>query len=375
MVGTLEKKYRGIRRLPQHLRSWSVDLNQVGACFLIGTGAGILVIGVGMRLAMRMVALIVGMAPAFTISGTVAILLVGMIAGTILSFLYVPIYRWIRYGWGMKGVLLGIPFSILIGAAFFGLFGAVEGEAALAGSWIGAGLFAPLPILFGLVLAYCVNRLQSRIAAAASRNIHLGWFMAVLAILSWAFSRLAALGDKSRTPSTLIRWFEDMGIAFHEIPDVQSLIGLIFVLLFLGLHMGVIWLHSSNRVALLTSVGQLLLASISIGPDSLPSMLRVSQGSSAAEWLLWTGCLTITTGAVWWTRRCNRVVVATAMFAVAFLLMWLILLLSPGMQLRNLSALQTMLAVAPFLWPWLLLPLGMIIRPPHRMRENRHAIN
>lgn len=332
---------------------WQVDLNHVGLCVISGLFVGLLIIGGGMRLAMRLVAWIAGMPPAFTLSGTMLVVMIGLVFGAVLGLLYAPVARWLSVRWWMKGLQFGLPFAALTALAFMT---DPEGELAIVSPWIGASLFVPLPLLFGTILAFVVQKIEPRVAVLAPRRINALWFALFLLALGWAFASRMGSDDALRTPALVQRTLEGMGLAFHELRDVQELMGALFVLLFCGLHMAAFWRNSHRHGMLIVSIGHLLLAGLLLRTEPLIPVLTSSNAGSLVEWLAWGGCVVVLAGLVLQRRTQNSEHRAAIWFFGALLFMWFLVLIVPGFKVRGWTALQTALAVAPFLWPWLVLP-------------------
>lgn len=124
---------------------------------LVAGGAAGLAAGVAARGAMRGVALLSGQAPGFSLEGTLFILMLGAMVGTILGLFYaftLPVWpgSFVR-----KGLVLGGLLALLIVFAF--LFSEQEGELALVPGWAAAALFAPIPLIYGAVLGLVARRL------------------------------------------------------------------------------------------------------------------------------------------------------------------------------------------------------------------------
>lgn len=345
-------------------RSWSVDLERVGVTMWVGAATGLVVIGGGMRLAMRGVALLLNMPPSFSLSGTLAILLIGATAGLLMGLLYGLALQQSTTSWRATGALFGLPFTALVAAAFLGLFGQPDGEATLAGPWVGALLFAPLPLLQALSMAYLLRPRATPIKNAPPRRINIGWFALFLALLAWTFVALASLVERVRTPLMISELLDAVGVSFQEVRDVQSLMGLLFLLSFCALHLAAFTRAGHLLPVRLVTMGQLLLAALLMRAEPLLPQLTRATAATTVEWvallayLLLCGMVLLymrASGAwrsVWW---------ALLLFASSFGAVWCTILLLPGLQLRGQMAIQTALTTAPFLGPWLLLPLSLLL--------------
>jgi hypothetical protein len=123
----------------------------VGA--LAGLVTGLLVGGVGSRLAMRLVVLATDRLPRLTIE-SLFVLILGTFAGITLGLLFVGIRRWLPGAWWFQGLAFGLGLLVVLGIPFF-----VEGishsdsELREGPLPLGIGLFSLLFIAFGLVVA------------------------------------------------------------------------------------------------------------------------------------------------------------------------------------------------------------------------------
>jgi len=75
----------------------TVNLKRPAAGLLVGGLWGLLIFGGGSRVAMRLVALIMGIPPSATATGTLGLLLMGGFVGGILGVLYALITRWLPW--------------------------------------------------------------------------------------------------------------------------------------------------------------------------------------------------------------------------------------------------------------------------------------
>ena len=103
------------------------------AALAAGSTLGILLLGVGARAGMRMIALRSGQQPAFTIEGSIAVSLMGAATGALIAIIFMgvrvalPTHRWIRgtIFWAICAalVLRGLhPVSLLNARIFLPLF-------------------------------------------------------------------------------------------------------------------------------------------------------------------------------------------------------------------------------------------------------------
>lgn len=146
-----------------------VDINRLGIGLAAGAVAGILIGGVGARVAMRVVALLGEGQPSFTLDGTLLILIMGAVLGT-LGGLGFALLRWaLRLGKKTSplrnlaaGAAYGGVLAVLVAVPFFR---APEGELSLAPPLVGAALFCWIPLAYGLALGAAAPWLERRLAA------------------------------------------------------------------------------------------------------------------------------------------------------------------------------------------------------------------
>lgn len=339
-------------------QSWTVNLKRPAAGLVCGGLWGLLILGGGSRVAMRLVALIMGIPPAATATGTLGLLLMGAFVGGVIGVLYSLITHWLPWHWRTNAAL----FSILLAAVALQPFvGAPTGEAALAPPRIGAPLFLALPALFCPLLAYTLHRLEAQITATP-RPVGLLWLLLFLAPLGVAFVNLIALGENVRIPQLVNIMMDGAGVAFQEMQTLLGLWGGLIGLGFALLHLLVFWLGVQQPLVKLMSIGQLLLAALLIRTEPFFPFLTSSQAGSGGEWVAWSGLALAVAGALLWAWRqpARLAIRVTAIsFGLPFLLLWLAILVTPAMQLRGWTGLQAAVAVAPYLTIWLLLPVGL----------------
>jgi hypothetical protein len=343
---------------PLPAQSWTVNLKRPAAGLMSGGLWGLLILGGGSRVAMRLVALIMGIPPSATATGTLGLLLMGTFVGGIIGLLYALITRWLPWHWRINAALFGV---MLAAVAVQPFVGTPTGEAALAPPWIGAPLFVALPLLFCPLLAYTLYRLEAQ-TNATPRPVGLLWLLLFLAPLGGAFVNLIALGENVRIPQLVSILMDGAGVAFQEMQTLLGLWGGLIGLCFALLHLRLFWLGVQQPLVKLMSIGQLLLAALLIRTEPLFPFLTSSQAGSGGEWLAWSGLALAVAGTLLWAwrqpaRLAIRVTVVS--FGLPVLVLWLVILITPAMQLRGWTGLQAAVAVAPYLTIWLLLPVGL----------------
>jgi hypothetical protein len=130
---------------------------QLGMLAAAGLLAGLVFLGVGGRLAMRIIVLAHGDTPGFSISGTLQVLGVGAVIGGLGSVASLVLQRiWRRASW-MRGVALGSA-MFAVGTAIFVPTAAGIDANFFEGLFI-AALFAAIFFGYGLTMEYTVQSL------------------------------------------------------------------------------------------------------------------------------------------------------------------------------------------------------------------------
>ena len=143
-------------------------LKEAGVAFLAGVTAGV-VWSIGARLAMRIVALIDGREPEFSVGGTLVILIAGVMFGTPLALLFALVRRWLP-GTGLRKGLSYGAILLALGIAPFSLLGASDLDSSVASVpvLIGTALFGGLFLLFGLTVEAVRARLSRKAPVATA---------------------------------------------------------------------------------------------------------------------------------------------------------------------------------------------------------------
>lgn len=128
----------------------SVQLRSLLRPALVGTAAGILVLGVGGRVAMRVIALGGGAEPVFSIGGSVEVLAAGAWRGAVGGLLYWLVASLIRWTVPWRGLVTG---ALLFLVATLTLRPSLrEQVAALDAAPLALGLFGSVFLLYGLAV-------------------------------------------------------------------------------------------------------------------------------------------------------------------------------------------------------------------------------
>ncbi len=217
-----------------------INLNTIRTGVLAGVLAGALIGGIGARLAMRIVALVNGSQPSFTVTGTLAILLVGAILGIPLGLLYVAVRRIWRWSDGWLGLLLGLALVLLLVVPLFA--SQRDGEFGLLSPLAGIALFGVLPVGFGLALAWLVPLLERRFAAAPARQISVVWLALFgLTALPALVSMSSLASERVVLPPIMVTLYTESGMPAQTAYGLLSLVMLAFTFSYLGLAVLIFW--------------------------------------------------------------------------------------------------------------------------------------
>jgi hypothetical protein len=126
----------------------------------LGAGAalGFVILGVGARAGMRLVALASGQAPTFTVEGSIAVGLLGALTGALVATIFLllrttfPTRRWTR------------------GAIFWAMCGALALRGLRPVTLLNAGIFLPLFVLHGALL----HTFWCRVHLTRGRHVDVG---------------------------------------------------------------------------------------------------------------------------------------------------------------------------------------------------------
>lgn len=235
-----------------------VNLNAFFAACLSGAAAGVLVGGVISRISMRAVALLIGSAGEFSLGGTFAILLVGGVFGVIFGGLY----AFVRHAFPLRPIWRGAAYGALWAAlTCYFFFVNREGELGLIGPEIGAALFAPIPVLQGMGMAWLLARLERRLAGATVRTVPAHWFVGLnLAALLAAVGMGSLAGDGLRLPSLIFNATTRLGVNFAAVTGLHQFLGFLFLLVWICLCVLLFALNSVSSRGRLTALAFLLMA-------------------------------------------------------------------------------------------------------------------
>ncbi len=149
-----------------HQPRWRGALGRVAPALLAGLECGVLVLGIGGRLAMRLIALASAQPPVFSIAATLEVLAAGAWRGAVGGTVYLALRRLAgRLSPWVGGLVTGL---LLFAFAVITLRRSIRGQiAALDIGPLTAGLFGAVFVLYGLALPYVAARL-SRVRGATT---------------------------------------------------------------------------------------------------------------------------------------------------------------------------------------------------------------
>lgn len=140
----------------------------IGAGLVGGVIAGVLVLGPGFRLAMRMVAIVDVRRVEFSVGGTLLIIiLIGVIVGGIGGFMSALL----RKGFGWSGPLMsGVMATTLVGLLYLDTNLRSELLTLGAGPWLNIPMFAAVSFGYALFANRLIDRFESRKSRRAARE-------------------------------------------------------------------------------------------------------------------------------------------------------------------------------------------------------------
>lgn len=126
---------------------------------IVGALPGAVVVGSGLRVMMRTVAVSSGLTPSFSFGGTFFIFSVSLIPSMFLGMGYLYFRRFLPGGGLVKGALYGVAIGFLLGLPIMWLAGS---ELSLARDLtIPVITFMGLPVIYGLTLDICYRLLRT----------------------------------------------------------------------------------------------------------------------------------------------------------------------------------------------------------------------
>jgi hypothetical protein len=345
-----------------------INLDKITLGAAVGAVTNLVIGGIGARLAMRAVVLLIGGQPAITLEGTLGILLLAALLGVALGLLVAYLHGWAGAHWRRADWLLGALLAALVAALFFTNR---EGEAALLPAWQGALLFAPLALLSTLATGQVYALLERRQTGRPPRQAPAVWLGAYSVAFFLAFVGMMSLaGGTLRLPR--VAWHVPLmgGSAanFAAIYAPMQMLGLLFALGYLLLTWLLFW-QADGRNLRAAAIGCLLLAA---GLFHVNGPLEGLLGRGLAANLL-EGSLALLGAAilvvVYWRLftgspdSVRRTPLVISLLIVAGALTGLAVLMSvqPQWGILHQPLPVTLFSVTLYLLPWLLLPLGLLL--------------
>jgi hypothetical protein len=234
-----------------------VDLNNVIIGLVSGLIAGI-VAGIGARLAMRFVAIAAEMTTDFTLGGTLFILILGAIAGAVFGLIFTAIGFFVSGNIILRGLIYGIILAVLL--VFIPFLNAPEGELTFVSPAMGIALFAPIPIVYGLILGLSINRFDAkRISASQPIRVHIGWLLLIgfgLILLLMNIGTLMGENFPLPTITRQLSW-RTAGISTSTLRDLHGLIIIGFSTVF-ALFVGLVIVFGDGKVGAFLTAAALL---------------------------------------------------------------------------------------------------------------------
>lgn len=124
---------------------------------LAGAGVGLVILGVGGRIAMRIIAIVAGQAPGFSVGGTLDVVLVGGMWGAPGGSIALMLERFVTRRL-LRGVVLG---AIGFGVAMLTVGRALSGPVAGPRVWpIAVTLCAALFLAYGIAIVFAVGHMR-----------------------------------------------------------------------------------------------------------------------------------------------------------------------------------------------------------------------
>jgi len=255
--------------------------------FVAGSISGFVAGGLGLRLAMRISAImtpegqlgtltLAGALPlTFSLEGTALLLFIGTFSGLVGALFYMGVRRWLPKGWSwwQNGLAIGILLWLTNGAIMieadnfeFRVFGPAG---------VNLAMYSSLFVWYGLLLAYIVKRLESGSRLLAGARLWLQIGIIVLALVSFAAVIVIVT-------SVAFRLVDNGQIPLMEIDQLFTmLVGAIGVLVAaVGSEDDSAFSVARTRTAAYIIIGLAAAAGLVINVNSILQILSVDVGSS-----------------------------------------------------------------------------------------------
>ena len=344
-----------------------VNLDRITLGAAAGAVTNMVVGGIGSRLAMRVVVLLIGGQPAVTLEGTVGILVLAAILGIVLGAGAALLHGWVGSRWRRADLLLGGLLALLVAGMLLTIR---DGEAALLPATQGLLLFAPLALLSTVATGYVFERLWRSRGPKIERRAPALWLAIYGVAFVLAFVGMMSLaGGPLRLPR--VAWhmavMAGTGANMAAAYGPMQMLGFGFALVYLLLTWLLFWLAEGPDLRLAT-IGLLLLAAGSfhvIGP--IERVLGRGLPADGLEVLLATVGVALLAVVYWrlFTRSpasVRRAPLAISLLFVAGAYAGLMVLIAtePAWRVLRQPLLVTLFSVTLYLLPSLALPLGLL---------------
>jgi hypothetical protein len=170
--------------------AWLSSRNALVAC-MAGLCVGLVVLGIGGRIAMLLVALSLGLRLHWSWGGTAQVVLVGAAVGPVGGLLLAAIYDRLPGSPPVKGAIFGALFGGAWTAIYF-LRPAGPMELSVS-PVLGAVLFGGLLLLFGVTLTVTLSRLDSHISNARTATLAIGVVVTLVTLFGTGLGLFALL--------------------------------------------------------------------------------------------------------------------------------------------------------------------------------------
>jgi hypothetical protein len=147
---------------------------------LSGTLAG-LVVGIGARLAMRIVALIINLSPGFSLDGTLNIIAIGMVLGVTPGMMYAAVGRRLPGPPMLRGLAFGVLIFLVLEVYPLVVVSGFT-EPAIRPLWLRWGVFGSLSIAYGLAVGAAEVLVDRTMPAPAG---HMGNVIGYVLLAVW----------------------------------------------------------------------------------------------------------------------------------------------------------------------------------------------
>jgi hypothetical protein len=236
----------------------SIDLNLLSVALISGLIAG-LVAGAGSRIAMRFVAIAGSIETDLTIGGTLFILVLGAVLGIIFALPFFFLQRFIPLATRWASTLYGLILALIFVVPPFLL--APEGELGFVSPALGIALFAPLALLYGIVLGEAAVRLEARYRDAPQQRIGFAWLALFGLALFVLISNAAALMSETLPfPQVASDVFRGAGVGIVAAHDLHGAFVLLLILAYGAAAAAIFWQGGKHGMARFTALALLFFA-------------------------------------------------------------------------------------------------------------------